>query len=705
MGDGQPATLGRYELVDKLAVGGMAELYKARVRGAHGFEKPLVIKRILPHLASDPQFVEMFIDEAKITARLTHPKIVQVHDFEQDGDQLYIAMEFVEGTDVLRLVRKCMAAKTPLPAALAIHVAMEVLDALDYAHGVKATSGEDLGIVHRDISPGNVMVSKDGHVKLADFGIARAAERSYKTQTGTLKGKYGYMSPEQIIGKPIDGRSDLFSVAVVLAELLMFRRLFTAPNDLDVLLMVRDVNLKRLDQYGKHIAPDLRAIVDHGLQRGADQRFQSAAEFRDALGDYLFAINKRVGRRQLGEFLADLDRSESEKARAKAAQASQIADAPDEANYPSVGTMSGPRTKASKLAAEQRARVGRQLFQTHGESFQGTRSTGGGDRPGSARPVRPSTEAPGRAPSPVMDLDDPDTPIGAHTGELSGEFEIVEGDAVSASGPSIAIDPHIDPRLDSHSDAPPRGQSAPVRPAEPGLGRPDSSGSFERASPFRVLHNIVAYRLDGLLVVQRGDIVKEAFFSQGHPQFVRSNQPTERLGEYLVRKGVLSAEQLQRALSLMPHFGGRLGDTLVGLQLMRPLDAVRHLSQQVREKLIDVCTWSSGDHRWYANRANPWPTLPLHLDSWDVLGGGARALDADLLSVWARRNEARTVVPGPTTMRLELLGLGARMNQVADRLTARVSLRQLITTFAGRQRADAARCLYLLNELDVAQLA
>src|SRR5262245_32775216 len=280
-----PITFGRYQLVERLAVGGMAELFKARFVGAHGFSKSVVIKKILPHLAADSAFVNMFIDEANITARLDHPKIAQVLELGKIDEQLYIAMEFVDGVDVLALLRSLAQRRQTLPEPLAAHIAHEILDALDYAHHVKDHEGRTLGIVHRDISPSNVLISRRGDVKLADFGIAHAVERQQKTQAGTLKGKYGYMSPEQVVGGDLDGRSDLFSVAILLAEMLMGRRLFTAPNELDVLLMVRDVKHDRLEKYGGHIEADLKAIVLRALAREPKNRYPSAGVFRDVLGE------------------------------------------------------------------------------------------------------------------------------------------------------------------------------------------------------------------------------------------------------------------------------------------------------------------------------------------------------------------------------------------------------------------------------------
>src|SRR5215510_10343164 len=255
-----PKTVGKYQILDRVAVGGMAELFKAQLVGNLGFEKLVAIKKILPHLAGDKSFVEMFIDEARITAQLDHRNIVGVYELGTDADTPYIAMQFVDGLDVLALLRECARTQIRLPPELAARIAHDVLDALDYAHTAITADGRSLAVIHRDVSPGNILVSRRGDVKLTDFGIARAAERQHKTEAGMLKGKYGYMSPEQVHGADLDARSDLFSTGVVLAEMVMARRLFTAPSDLDTLLMVRDARLDRLEKNADDFPAGLREI-------------------------------------------------------------------------------------------------------------------------------------------------------------------------------------------------------------------------------------------------------------------------------------------------------------------------------------------------------------------------------------------------------------------------------------------------------------
>jgi hypothetical protein len=306
MGGSPAPRFGRYELVERIAIGGMAELYRARLDGAHNFHKPVVIKKILPHLSADPNFVSMFIDEAKITAQLNHPKIVQVFELGTTDNELFIAMEYVEGIDLLKLLRYHARRSRRITEHIAVHIAHEVLDALDHAHQAIDDEGRPLAVVHRDVSPGNVLISSRGAVKLTDFGIARAAARNQKTEAGTLKGKYGYMSPEQVINADVDGRSDLFAVGVVFAEMLMGKRLFVAPSDLDVLIMVRDVDLERLERYGQHIDPELVDLIHRALEPEPEERIQTAAAFRDELADWLFERRHRVAAKHIAQLVAEV---------------------------------------------------------------------------------------------------------------------------------------------------------------------------------------------------------------------------------------------------------------------------------------------------------------------------------------------------------------------------------------------------------------
>lgn len=267
---------GNYYLVEKIAVGGMAELFKARQRGVANFEKIVAIKRILPHLSDNDEFVRMFIDEAKLAAQLTHPNIAQIFDLGKAGGFYYIAMEYVDGKDLRSLLRKVREFKKPFPEAAAAFVVMKVANALDYAHRKRGMNDKELKLVHRDISPQNILISAEGAVKLVDFGIAKAATKTTQTMAGALKGKLLYMSPEQARGEMLDSRSDIYSLGLVLFELLTGERCFQADSELGVLEKVRLGKISDVRTLNPHVSSEMAAILDKSLQKNMDLRYGTA---------------------------------------------------------------------------------------------------------------------------------------------------------------------------------------------------------------------------------------------------------------------------------------------------------------------------------------------------------------------------------------------------------------------------------------------
>lgn len=274
---------GRYQLLEPLAVGGMAEVYRAQTAGASGFVKEVVIKRILPQFSEDQNFVRMFVDEARLAARLHHPNIVQVFDFDVADATYYIAMEYVEGVDLRSVLERASGRGEQLELAECLFIVKEIAKALDYAHR-RHHKGQALEIVHRDVSPHNVMISFEGDVKLTDFGIAKATSRITQTQEGIVKGKTAYMSPEQAAGEPLDGRSDLFSLGTVLFELVAMRRLFVGESERDILLKVLDANIPSPKAYRRDLPDELERIIRKLLARRADRRYSGAGSLLKDLG-------------------------------------------------------------------------------------------------------------------------------------------------------------------------------------------------------------------------------------------------------------------------------------------------------------------------------------------------------------------------------------------------------------------------------------
>jgi len=853
-----PIRFGRYDLVERLAVGGMAEVFLATVPGEHGFAKHVVIKRLLPHLAREPGYTAMFIDEAKLTARLVHPRIAQTYELGRVGEQLFIAMEAVDGVDVLALLRELAARHDRVPVDLAVWVAHEVLDALEYAHTMRGSEGEALGVVHRDISPSNVLLSRRGDVKLVDFGIARAAEpnRHHRTKSGTLKGKYGYMSPEQVLEQPVDARSDLFSVGIVLSEMLMGRRLFAAPNELDVLLMVRDAKLTRLDEYGADIDPALDHIVRKSLERLPAARWSSAAEMRDALDEWLFQKRLRVTTKRVAEIVESVYEPVRHRRRAGLAADLAALDVPEvlsPGDHAAVAetraSPSGPARAPTTVESPRGLRPDlRRAASAHDDSDGIPRgllaptdslpivvveeipapldvgSSASRSRPVVRIPPKEATTPPPTrddrvtvpnrpltAPPPIPPVPprgSVGTPIARVTprpfvaprppGEVSGPSD-EDVDAAFAGlelGPAgdrprthtDVVDLDGDPLGDLALEVEPEPSrptvSAPAAPALPRLGgdrdsiperplaaqpsvryssieaavsalsrvKPDQStteldgtlvpgkrrptgevpaltaddlrraatkpppelvvdiddtpaenGDFAAIPPLKVLYRIMSARKSGLMTAKVGAITKEIYVREGMPEYVSSNVSSELFGNWLVSEGVLSPGELAMALAMMPHYGGKLGDTLVGLGLLKPLEVFRHLTRQVRQKLIDVCTWNKGHYAWYLNRLNPREAFPLDLNAFEVLGAGALALPDAATEHWLARNRdvrlRATKLGKFSPDRFEIPGL----HSLYDLLDGRKKVAEVLGRYT--DAAERARALRMVMLLEMCELA
>jgi serine/threonine protein kinase len=305
----QPIPFGKYTLFERIGRGGMADVFKARVQGPAGFERIFVVKRILPHLCDDPTFTKMFIEEAKMSARLSHPNIVQVFELGAVDNEYFISMEYVRGRDLAETMRTLWARVGPPRPELVAYVGREMCRALAYAHDLIGDDGSPLGMIHRDVSPSNVMLSYDGAVKLLDFGIAKALGGDEKTdesatQRGTLKGKFAYMAPEQTQGSDVDRRIDIFATGIVLHEILTGRRLFKGDNDLQTVEKVRVCDVPPPSLQNPLCPPELDVIVLKALAKYRDDRFQTASEMADALDDVVHAA--RFQPSHLAQLMRDL---------------------------------------------------------------------------------------------------------------------------------------------------------------------------------------------------------------------------------------------------------------------------------------------------------------------------------------------------------------------------------------------------------------
>ena len=297
---------GDYVLLERIGSGGMAEIFKARRSGPEGFQKTVVVKRILPAYIENSSFVSMLISEATVSAALHHSNVVQVYDLGEVDGLPFIAMEYVDGIDLLQLLKECARQKVSLPLELVLFICSEVAKGLDYAHHACNGDNQPLHVIHRDVSPSNILISRDGEVKITDFGVARfSVERGPVTRAGVLKGKMGYMSPEQVRGGLFDGRADLFSLGIVLFESMTLKRLFLGQNELETLINIRDVKVEeRLKRHYAIVEPVLE-LLNKALHRLPDERFQRGLEFHRAIQDFLFEGGYRVDAMDLASFVQE----------------------------------------------------------------------------------------------------------------------------------------------------------------------------------------------------------------------------------------------------------------------------------------------------------------------------------------------------------------------------------------------------------------
>lgn len=359
-----PKQFGRYTLTRKLATGGMAELFIAKTQGDEGSEREVVVKRILPSYSEDEAFVKMFIDEASLTSKLQHPNIVQIYDFDVIDRQYFIAMEYIAGEDLQNLMKDGVEKGAPLSVAQCVWIVIELAKGLHYAH-TKEHKGRPLNIIHRDVTPHNAMVSYDGEVKLMDFGIAKAAERSTKTQAGMVKGKVAYMSPEQARGKPLDPRSDLFALATMLWEMLTNRRLFLRGSDFETLTAILKEAPEPPSKYRKGVDQELDDIITTALEKDRDHRQPTVEVFARELTRWYYKNVKDPEAESINGFMrkiyadkiAALPRSAEPATKREGARRSQEVPASEK---PAARTVDAPVPEVLKATPPRRAQGGKE---------------------------------------------------------------------------------------------------------------------------------------------------------------------------------------------------------------------------------------------------------------------------------------------------------------------------------------------------------
>jgi eukaryotic-like serine/threonine-protein kinase len=659
-----PLRLGPYELLRRIATGGMAEVYLARRAGPHGFQKIVAVKRILPQFARDPDFVAMFVDEARVCARLGHPNIVQVFDFGEDQGELYMAMEYVDGTTGARLVRAVAARSEEIPLEVCLYVTLSVLRALECAHGARDEEGKPLSLVHRDVSPGNVLIDRSGAVKLTDFGIARAAEIERRTDAGQLKGKLGYMSPEQVVGRDLDARSDIFTLGIVLAEMLILRPLFGGGKELDVLIRIRDADLSPIDRAVGRVPDDLRAVLFRALARDPALRWPSALAFAEAIEDIVRRRRLQVGPSRLAALIEKLG----------------LVAAADDGAHRANGDERDPVSEESTAQLRGNTAARRVLSDNSTSA-----TTSGGQRvdpssPNIYRVRQLDGSLLGPVPFPgLIEL--------FATGEVGSTCTIARDNGRFLPPSDYAelsrflTSPALKWDVDFPSDPIDRGRLDPAR------------------LPTRVFH-LAVRRETGVLVLRDGPRKKRVFFVEGSPECVTSTDKQELLGEFLIARGQVLRMEMEMALAMLPTFGGRLGDALVGIHVLRPMELFRAVREQTEERLVDIFRWKGGEISFARGVRSQEETFPLGVDTYELIGRGIRSgyskdeLQALLAPVYEEVIEPVSVPP----VRLEMFRLPEREAAAIEAVTRKTTLAKLVgelTASGGADPEEVMRATFL----------
>jgi serine/threonine-protein kinase len=587
---------GPYWLDARLAVGGTAEVYVARPVDPEAQPRKLIVKRLLPHFVNDPEGLTMFEREAALHAAVHSANVVEVFASGMHEGEPWLAMELVEGCDLYRLLRRLAGDNTRLGTGVAIRIAREVLKALESVHGARDAAGQLMGIVHRDVTPSNVYLSTEGGVKLGDFGIARSSTRATMRSGGAamLKGKFAYLAPEQVAGDAFDHRADLFSLAVVTAEMLLGHPLFAGSGQLAVLLAIRDCRIDALREIKGSLPKGLFEILERGLSRDPAARYQSAAALSEALAP--FDGNPQAA---LGELSALVRWVQSK---------------------PSTEAMTAVRESAGKIRA---AVAKRDALEAQAEA----------DLPESERVTGEY------APIPSYVVTQGGSRMGpwpfARLVEAIATGEVRRGDMVDYMGRGLAAIEAV-PDLERFLPA----MTATTNRMGV-VGVPDFVDEVSTASLLSILLRVLSRGATGVLFAEgptesrrtnrdtRANLVdggrKDLYFVAGRLHHVSSNNASELLGEFLVRRQVISRDELDFSLAVLPRYGGRMGDTLISLGLVSSLDIFGAIRDQGRDRLVDLFTWPTGRLTYYADQTAPHVEFPLDLDPLPLLFAGLEA--------------------------------------------------------------------------------
>ncbi len=632
--------LGKYELLQKIGAGGMAEVYKARLTGIEGFEKVVVVKKILPGYARNVSFIKMLVDEAKLTSVLQHPNIVQIFELDHIDNQYYIAMEWVDGKDLLKVLARLAESKAEPNETVSCFIAAEVCKGLDYAHRARDIYGNPLNIIHRDVSPSNIIVSWGGTVKIMDFGVAKARTQDTKGSKHVLRGKLGYMSPEQVKGEEIDHRSDIFSLGIVLFESLTLKRLFLGRTDLETLINIRDANIERKFEKYPFIDDGLKVILRKALAADREERYSTAMEMHEDLTEYLYETKVRINNTRVEDYLKEVFGDEADQAAIVKERTGEFASTDQEAEPSSeMGMRTSTSPGVPKTAAEEARRM--EEIVEHGRHERAVPDPEPTPVPQRRATPRPSPRigqeaefeeegsSPkfGEEPSPVPEsLKGHEFKLRNTSGYIFGPVDynnlvnLLQTGAVSEEE-FVSIDGGEWKRVREITAV---RQLSPNEALKSKGVTPIYSGTISRTGLVRVFYQVASRSLSGKLRFTMGSAQKEFYFRKGKPRHIASNLKQELLGSFLLHRQVVTEEQMNDALEKAMEFGGRIGDALVSLGFVKPHELYWLLDQQFREKFMQIFAWTKGRYEFYEGVPCPIDMAPSDANVYRYLLEGVR---------------------------------------------------------------------------------
>lgn len=538
----KPVRFGNYNLIKKIGKGGMAEIFLATPVLSPQFL--VVIKKINPDLVEDKHYVTMFLDEARLMSCLMHPNIVQILDVNEVGGENYICMEYVHGKDLLTIFEYCIGAGITIPEDIGLHIILELLEGLDYIHNVKSPDNKELRIIHRDLSPSNILISLDGEVKIGDFGIAKAAFQKNVTRAGYIKGKIGYMSPEQVEGKNLDQRTDVFIAGLVLYEIFTQKMYYNIENEFEALKAMREARPKDRNELLRYMSPPIVDILLKALKKNPAERFQSAVDFSSAIRQYMIENRLSTNVKILASFMRSLfptDESLLQQVHEAVSKSSAFIKSPEGRKRPE-------KSKVHNVRFFLKDRQQRVIGPFDIESLLNIikiynippETLASDDR----KTFRPLEQFPLLIEAFQSGAD-----------KYTGIFSLT----------------------------------------------PQYSGYLNEVSPTRLFYRFAAAKMTGKLVFKRDDIHKSLYIRDGFPEYIETNIRNELFGEMLVNRGIITRVSLAKTLKEQERSKKKIGDILIERDYIKPGDLIKLLTEQMRTRYFELYNWEEGRYEFFAH--------------------------------------------------------------------------------------------------------